>query len=165
MTQGRDLAASEPARTARPAGEIRVAPETVKPAAAHDLRLAVGGGDERVEIRVAERSGEIHVAVRTPDPRLAGSLRDDLPTLTSRLEAAGLHTETWRPAAASEERGRIETSTRAFSANSQQQQPGQQSGHQNQEDAPNERPRKTTTSSSSVKSERKDFQWLFNSLR
>jgi len=156
------------ARAGEPAAppETRIAPELpVKPPITpRDLHLAVGSGDQRVDVRVAERSGEIHVAVRTPDQRLAGSLRDDLPSLASRLETAGLRAQAWRPGTlAASERIRIETSARTASQNFQEQ-PGQHGRRQDADRQPPQ-PRKPQHSVSPAKPDRKDFQWLFNSLR
>jgi hypothetical protein len=39
----------------------------------------------------------VHVAVRTADPALQSSLRQDLPTLVNSLEHAGYHAETFTP--------------------------------------------------------------------
>lgn len=50
-----------------------------------------------VELRVAERAGEIHVSVRTPDASLQTSLRQDLGALSSSLERAGFRAETFVP--------------------------------------------------------------------
>ena len=56
----------------------------------HDIKLQLAGeGESRVEVRLTERRGDVFVAVRTPDSRLAGELRQDLPSLASRLEQAG----------------------------------------------------------------------------
>jgi hypothetical protein len=127
------------------------------------MQFAVGGGDQRVEVRVAERAGELHVAVRTPDQRLAGTLRDDLPALTARLESAGLRAETWHTGAASAGRERLlETSSRALSQDSQQA-PGRD-GRRQPGDPPPQRPRPSADSSHPER-KRKDFQWLLTSLR
>jgi len=157
--------AAPAAETAVQAADARPAPDPPKPsAAAHDMRFAVGGGDQRVEVRVAERGGEVHVAVRTPDQRLAGSLRDDLPSLTAKLESAGLRAETWQGdfsgGAGRQRQG--ETSSPALSQNSQQQ-PGRD-GRRQQDDPPPQRPRRSEDSSQ-PKPDRKDFQWLFTSLQ
>jgi len=140
----------------------RIPQEPHRSGVAGDLHFALGGGEQRVDVHVADRSGEVRVAVRTPDQRLAGALRDDLPSLESRLETVGLRAQAWGPAASSAERGRIETSARVLSQNSQEQ-PGQ-SGHRKNDDPPPQRPRKDVPASS-TKQDRKDFQWLFNSLR
>jgi hypothetical protein len=52
---------------------------------------------ESVELRVAEREGELHVAVRTGDAELAHGLRQGLPELVDRLDQGGFRTEAWRP--------------------------------------------------------------------
>jgi hypothetical protein len=160
-----DAAPPRAPEPAYPAADARLAPESPKPSTAPlDMRLSVGGGDQRVEVRVAERGGELHVAVHTPDQRLAGSLRDDLPSLTARLESAGLRTEAWH-AGSSGSAGRerlVEISSRTLSQNSQEQ-PGQD-GRRQHDDPPPQRG-KRPEDSSHPKRDRKDFQWLFTSLR
>jgi hypothetical protein len=52
---------------------------------------------ERVEIRLLQRSGELHVAVRATDLDLAHALRQDLPQLAGRIEQGGHRAEAWRP--------------------------------------------------------------------
>ncbi len=69
------------------------APEPVR-----DIRLRLSGQrQERVELQLRDRGGEIKVAVRTPDVRLSEDLRAALPHLGERLERGGYATETWRP--------------------------------------------------------------------
>jgi hypothetical protein len=53
-----------------------------------------------VDLRVVERSGQVHVDVRTPDAAMQTSLREDLGTLTSSLQRAGYHAETFIPSTA-----------------------------------------------------------------
>jgi len=145
--------------------EARLAQDQPKAAAtAHDMRFAMGAGDQRVEVRVAERGGEVHVDVRTPDERLAGSLRDDLPSLTAKLESAGLRAETWHadPSSGAGRERQQETASRTESQNSQEQ-PGQD-GRRQQDDPPPQRP-KESEDTSHPKRDRKDFQWLFTSLQ
>ena len=160
-----DAAPRSAPETADASLEELQSPDQPRPAvAAHDMRFAVGGGNQRVEVRVAERGGEVQVAVRTSDPRLAGSLRDDLPSLAAKLESAGLRTETWS-AASPENTGRErqgDGSSRALPQNSQQQ-PGQD-GRRQRDDAPPQRP-KPPADSSHPKPDRKDFQWHFTSLQ
>ena len=55
-----------------------------------------------VDLRVVERSGQVHVDVRTPDAALQSSLRGDLGTLTNSLQRAGYHAETFTPSSASD---------------------------------------------------------------
>jgi hypothetical protein len=84
-----------------PATSPTAAPdEPARSAAAHDIKLQVAGdGEQRVEVRISERGGDVFVAVRTPDSRLAGDLRQNLPALATRLEQSGLHATTWQPGA------------------------------------------------------------------
>jgi hypothetical protein len=64
-----------------------------------DLSIQVGQTPEqRVDLRVTERAGELRVAVRAADPEMAHSLRQGLPELVNRLEDHGFRTEAWRPA-------------------------------------------------------------------
>ncbi|HUP03972.1 MAG TPA: hypothetical protein VMU19_08285 [Bryobacteraceae bacterium] len=63
-----------------------------------DLTLQVGqAGAQKVEVRLTQRSGELHVAVRTGDSDLARGLQQDLPDLVSRLKTAGLRADAWQP--------------------------------------------------------------------
>jgi hypothetical protein len=52
-----------------------------------------------VDLHVAERNGQVQVAVRTPDTGLQTSLRQDLGTLVNSLERAGYHAEMFTPSA------------------------------------------------------------------
>ena len=56
-------------------------------------------GEQRVELKITDHAGEVKVAVRTADPELAGSLRENLGDLVHRLEQNGLRAENWHPAA------------------------------------------------------------------
>lgn len=145
--------------------EARLAQDQPKAATtAHDMRFAMGAGDQRVEVRVAERGGEVHVDVRTPDERLAGSLRDDLPSLTAKLESAGLRAETWHADSSSGAgRERQQESAGQTESQNSQERPGQD-GRRQQDDPPPQRPKESDDSSHS-KRDRKDFQWLFTSLQ
>jgi hypothetical protein len=58
-----------------------------------------GSPAPRIELRLAERAGEIHVAVRTPDPQARQVLRSELPALVERLEQSGYRAEVFSPAA------------------------------------------------------------------
>jgi hypothetical protein len=145
----------QPASTGRTQA---VAPlETIKPAT-HEIKLVVGAkGEERVEVRVAERNGDIHVAVRTSDSRLATELREDLPTLAAKLEQTGYRTDTWHPGSASPDR----PAEMARNANSQDSQSGfnKQGGGQGE---PQQRDQRDPENPQ--KDDRKDFEWLFSSL-
>jgi hypothetical protein len=82
---------SEPARpeaAARPVRELSVS-----------LRSPNQAGEARpsVEVRVVERSGQVHLAVSTRDPGLAGAVRDNLGDLSAKLERTGYQAELWNP--------------------------------------------------------------------
>jgi hypothetical protein len=67
--------------------------QSTRTASARDIRLDLSSGEQRVEVRLSERAGELHLAVRTPDERLSGALRDNLPALSSKLEQAGFRSD------------------------------------------------------------------------
>ncbi len=70
--------------------------------AVQQIAVRIAGPEaQSVDLHVTERAGEIHVAVRTPDVELQSSLRQDLASLTSSLERAGYHAETFVPRVAS----------------------------------------------------------------
>jgi len=71
-------------------------PSPATPAQEISIRIAPPEGSP-VDLRVVERSGQVHVDVRTADPVMQTSLRQDLGTLTSSLERAGYHSETFTP--------------------------------------------------------------------
>jgi hypothetical protein len=65
---------------------------------ARDILVQVPVQDGRkVEVQVAERGGEVRVAVRTADPELNQSLRVELGSLVSRLETAGYKADSFAP--------------------------------------------------------------------
>jgi hypothetical protein len=144
----------------------KVAPRrdtTLVPPVARDIRLEVASPDRKVEVRLVERSGEVHFAVRTPDARLAEGLRGELSQLSTRLEQAGFHAEEWRIASASGAERRLDISGAASSSNDtrQHEQPGdggqkqrEQQSAPRQPDAPRRNTQKGT-----------EFAWLMQSLR
>jgi len=89
----------QPPASAGPAAPIEPAAPPAQPAS-HDVSLHLGEGNNSVDIRMAERAGEIRVTVHTPDRDLAGSLRADLPDLVGKLRQSGYQAEAWRPASA-----------------------------------------------------------------
>jgi hypothetical protein len=104
----------------------------------------------------------VRVDVHTPDSRLAGALRADLPELAARIEQTGYRAETWQPLSpSSPDRWRVaelgaaspDTEDRSPRQGEQKQDEGRRQNSQ-QEDPPAQR-----------KQDRKDFQWLFNSIR
>lgn len=63
-----------------------------------DIQVQVGGGpQERVDVRLVDRSGELHVAVRSGSDELTHDLRQGLTELVGKLETNGYRTEVWRP--------------------------------------------------------------------
>ncbi len=52
---------------------------------------------EHVEVRLVERSGELHISVRSADTHLNTELRNTLGDLAGNLEKTGFHAETWHP--------------------------------------------------------------------
>ncbi len=150
-----------PSHTPTPTAQPETAPDPAPaPAAAHDIRIAVNDNGQRVELRVTERAGDIHVAVRTPDSQLATSLRNDLPALSGKLEQSGFHSEMWRPAAApSGENKIIETSSGKSSSDSREHSGGGRQGEESQQN------QKNPQQQFNRKSDRKEFSWLFQSIR
>jgi len=66
-------------------------------------QLSIQMGQEpqqRVELRVVERAGELQVAVRTANPEVAQGLRQGISDLVGQLEQSGYHADAWRPGAA-----------------------------------------------------------------
>jgi len=134
------------------------------PGAARDIRLEVGGGDSRVEVRLMERDGEVHVAVRTPDEHLAGALREDLPALSSRLTESGFRTETWHPSASQAGEWQRQAEPAAgSSAQDSNQQPRQNGREQHQGDQPPARPKMFEETVN--RKEKGNFEWLMSTLQ
>jgi hypothetical protein len=67
----------------------------------HDVTVRIAPPDApSVDVQVNARQGQVYVAVRTADPGLQTSLRQDLPQLVNSLDRAGFRTETFVPHAA-----------------------------------------------------------------
>jgi hypothetical protein len=111
-----------------------------------------------VDVRLIERSGEVRVAVRTPDAQLAGDLRANLSTLATRLEQSGFRAETWHPAIFHESRRYVEATLPP--ANSSHNQDGSQQGGQRQ---PEPRQQRHSTAHA-AKSQQKEFRWFISQL-
>jgi hypothetical protein len=134
-------------------------------AAAHDIKLQVGGeGDQRVEVRVTERGGDVFVAVRSPDSRVAEDLRQDLPGLAARLEQTGFHATTWQPGAAGE-RERLADPQAASGQDAQSQ--SRQNGREQQRDPQQQKQKEPETPASLTPQNEpgKDFEGLLSSIR
>lgn len=95
--------------------------------AARDIALRLSSDDQSaVEVRLSERAGEVHVAVRSADPQMAESMRAHLPELVDRLGARGFDTEIWRPQPAATAQGGFNSHSDAHGE--RQGEPGQQQG-------------------------------------
>ena len=101
---------------------------------ARDIRVVVNGPEHPVQVRVVERAGELHVDVRTPDPRLNGDLREQLPALTTRLEDSGFQAQVWHPS--SEGQHRIESTAMRSPSGESGQESGQKGNSRDAQDQP-----------------------------
>jgi len=146
------------------AAEPPAAPVAPRPAAAHDIKLQLAGqGDQKVEVRVSERAGDMRVEVRTLDSGLAGNLREDLPALVSRLEQTGFRAETWHPAGTAERQGTAQAAPGGASQNSERQ-PEQNGGQRQRDSQPQPKP-KAQENDTPAQEPGKDFAWLFSSIQ
>jgi hypothetical protein len=144
------------------APDTAAAPKSSAPARALEFQLESDNG--RVAVRVADRAGAVTVDVRTADTRLAGALRTDLPELASRFDQTGYRAEIWHPAGGSPsshpaERPRmVSSSVPSDASHNQSARDHGRRRDSEQDDSESPRP-------SSRKTDRKDFQWLFTSIR
>jgi hypothetical protein len=82
------------------AAQMNTTPEAKPPQPVKQLSIQVGQGQqEKVELRVVERAGELQVSVRAANPDLAQGLRQGLSDLVGQLEQNGYHADAWRPGA------------------------------------------------------------------
>ena len=92
-----------PAAPASPRTEVPTPPaeaQTKPSAPLKDISLQVTQpGRERVDVRVVQQGGEVHVSVHSADTGLTSGLRQGLSDLQSRLEENGYRSEMWRPGA------------------------------------------------------------------
>jgi hypothetical protein len=142
--------------------EIESPPEPAKLVApAREIQVQVNRGEQRVDVRLTERNGDIQVAVRTPDSQLAGSLREDLPLLSSRLEQAGFRAETWHPGASAPESRLRGVETQSSNSPSQDSDPSRQGG----QEQPQPQPRQPKPPAAKApNSPRKEFEWLMSQV-
>jgi hypothetical protein len=98
--EAQPAAPAQAASVARPA-EVEP-PEQAAPPVSRDVSLHLADGESSVDIRMAERGGEVRVIVHTPNRDLAEALRADLPDLIGKLRQNGFQAEAWRPAAATQ---------------------------------------------------------------
>ena len=80
------------------AHQILETPATTPPGPIKQLSIQVGQlPQQKVEVRVVERAGELQVAVRSANPDLAQGLRQGVSDLVSQLQQSGFHADAWRP--------------------------------------------------------------------
>jgi hypothetical protein len=73
----------------------------LRPAVAQQISVRISPPHApAVDLQLAQRGGQIQVAVRTPDAGLQVALRDDLGSLVENLERSGFHAETSVPVTA-----------------------------------------------------------------
>jgi hypothetical protein len=139
-------------------------PEPPKASApVREIRLALPGSEQRVEVKLTDRGGEVQVSVRTADGQLADRLRQNLPALTSRLAESGMRAETWHPPASGSDRREFKEIPTAASSDSSDAQPRQDGRRQDRESEPRQ-PRVLEQTDRS-KEKGKDFTWLMSTLR
>jgi len=138
-----------------------LAPKPSAGGPAREIQLELRDADARVNVRLVERAGSVQVDVRTPDSHLAGSLRDDLPALTARLEQTGLRAETWHdaPAAAAERIRMAEPASSAGFQSPPNQSRREGGGRDSRDGQPQEKRQNQN------QSESKEFSWLYTSLQ
>ena len=160
---GTETAAAKPVRPLD-AMESEAPPAAAKAPLVRDLKLEVTGGEQRVEIRVSERGGDVKMTVRTPDTELAGALRENLPTLSARLADSGFRSDAWHPAASATNQWRHAGESSGGGASPDANTPSRQQNRQAQDDAGQRRP-KSPQEATPQKEKGKDFAWLMSTLR
>jgi len=123
--------AAPPAKEAARPAEPDLVPTPFQPPS-RDVLLRLADGPRSVDIRMAERAGEIRVMVHTPDHDLANSLRNDLPDLVGKLRQNGFQAETWRPNAPAEADANRRSGAESFAGSSQQHSGNRKDGRQQQ---------------------------------
>lgn len=89
---------AESTSTATTAVTDETAPKPVTSDPLRNILLQLKSDDNRrIDVRLVERSGELHVAVKSADPVLAERLQQNMPELTSRLESEHFTHEVWMP--------------------------------------------------------------------
>jgi hypothetical protein len=122
-----------------------------------DLAFRLEGGAEPVDVRLTERGGTVHVAVHTSDPELAGTLRQNLGELETKLDARGYQAGIVqnRPTAETKNPGSDQGYSQQGSGGQAfqgRQGDGSQRRRQNQRQDPAQR-------------EKKEFSWIVSSIR
>jgi hypothetical protein len=142
-----------PARPAEP-----IAPEPVsRTEPVRDLAFRLEGASETVDVRLSARGDAVHVSVHTADADLAGTLRQHLGDLESRLETRGYQAQSWQARAPAE----------AARAGSDAGYPsGDPAGQQYQGRGGSHPERRGQQSRrTNAARERKDFAWIVSQVR
>lgn len=71
-------------------------PSAARPMRELSLQIS-SASDQKVDVRLVERAGEVHVSVSTPDADLAHEMRQELGSLTGKLAQSGFATEQFTP--------------------------------------------------------------------
>jgi hypothetical protein len=142
-------------------------PEVLKAPLVRDMKFELSGGQQRVEVRLSERAGEVKMTVRTADEPLANTLRENLPALNARLAESGFKSEAWHPAASSnnELRHAAESGARGASHDTNQDADPQRQQDREPPDGAAQRRPKSPQEAVPQKEKGKEFSWLMSSLR
>ncbi len=73
--------------------EIPETPAAPKAGPLREIALSVPGREEAVNLHIVDDRGKLHVEVRTSDPQLASSLRDNVGDLVQKLDHSGYRVE------------------------------------------------------------------------
>jgi len=127
------------------ATQMTATPEAKPPQPLKQLSIQVGQEQQqKVEVRVVERAGELQVAVRAANPDVAQGLRQGLSDLVGQLQQNGFHADAWRPGvtAGTTQATAEKPQTQAGSQNnnSQSQSGGSQPDRQQGNNNPSRRP-------------------------
>jgi len=118
-----------------------------KPVAAPAQRISLSVSDsqnQRVDVHLIERAGEVRVSVRSADETLTHSMRSELGSLSGKLSQSGYTTEAYAPAAAntsnSSNQRQSPEGRESTPGNRQNQQQNQSGGQQQPRDSRGQRP-------------------------
>lgn len=153
------------AKSARPqdALETQAKPEVAKGTPVRDMKFEVTSSDRRVEVRLSERGGEMKMTVRTPDSNLASTLRDNLPTLSTRLAESGFKSETLHPTASTSEWHHSAESSKGGAFQDSNPPPREQ--NRESRDGTGQQHPKRPQEPVRQQQKGRDFAWLMSSLR
>jgi len=144
-TESTPAPASEthPAHTAQPATpapapeiEPKPAAPTTEPLRNMHIQLT-GDNNQRVNVHLMDRGGELRLSVKSADPALAQTMQEHMPELTSRLDQQRYRTEVWMPKETASSTSSNSNSTSSGFSNPGDGNPGgRQNGQQQQQNRP-----------------------------